>query len=110
MPLNLPFERGQLVVVVLHSPKERIWGVLLGLEGPGLAVRGLDLTPWEEVLALVHQGQAEFVSLSTRFVPMHRLESMYLDERTSGVPSMGEVFRDRTGLDPAGFLLGENVP
>jgi hypothetical protein len=41
---------------------------------------------------------------------MHRLESLYLDERTSGVPSLAEVFRERTGQDPARFLLGEPSP
>lgn len=110
MAISLPFRRGQLVVAVLHSPRERVWGVLLGLDAPGLAIRGLELTPWEEVLTLVRQGQAEFVSLSTRFVPMQRLESLYLDERSSGVPSLAEVFRDRTGLDPAAFLQGEEAP
>lgn len=105
MSLNLPFARGQLVVVVLHSPRERLWGALLGLEGPGLAIRGLDVAPWEEVLFLVRKGMADQVSLSTRFVPMHRIESLYLDERSSGVPSLAEVFRDRTGIEPADFLL-----
>jgi hypothetical protein len=98
------------VVVVLHSPKERLWGVLLGLEGAGLALRGLDLAPWEEVLAYVRKGQPEFVSVSTRFIPMHRLESLYLDERNSGIPSLGQLFRDRTGQDPALFLMAEEVP
>lgn len=107
MTLHLPFTRGQLVVVVLHSPRERLWGALLGLEGPGLALRGLDVSPWEEVLSLVRQDRADDISLSTRFVPMHRIESLYLDERSSGVPSLGEVFQERTGIDPLRFLLGE---
>lgn len=107
MALNLPFAHGQLVVVVLHSPKERLWGALLGLEGPGVAIRGLDVAPWEEVLTLVRQGRADQVSLSTRFVPMHRIESLYLDEPSSGVPSLGDVFLERTGTPPLSFLLGE---
>lgn len=110
MALNLPFRRGQLVVVVLHSPRERLWGVLLGLDGPGLAIRGLDVAPWEEVLTLIRQGQPEMVSLATRFLPMQRVESLYLDERSSGVPSLAEVFRDRTGLDPVAFLAVEEDP
>ena len=107
MALNLPFARGQLVVMVLHSPKERLWGALLGLEAPGVAIRGLDVAPWEEVLTLVRQGRADQVSLSTRFVPMHRIESLYLDEPSSGVPSLGDVFFERTGTPPLTFLLGE---
>jgi hypothetical protein len=35
---------------------------------------------------------------------MHRLEAFYLDEPSSGVPSLGQTFRERTGLDPATFL------
>lgn len=107
MALQLPFAHGQLVVVVLHSPRERLWGALLGLEAAGLALRGLDLAPWEDVLALVRRGSSDQVSLSTRFVPMHRVESLYLDERSSGVPSLAEVFRERTSLEPLAFLMGE---
>lgn len=110
MTLSLPFARGQLVVVVLHSPRERLWGALLGLEAAGLALRGLDVAPWEEVLALVRTGHGEEVALGTRFVPMHRIESLYLDERSSGVPSLEEVFRLRTGQDPRAFLLGGDPP
>ena len=110
MTLSLPFRRGQLIVAVLHSPRERIWGALLGLDGPGLAIRGLELTPWEEVLTQVRNGHADLVSLYTRFVPMHRLESVYLDERSSGVPSLAEVFQDRTAQDPLAFLMGEEGP
>ncbi len=110
MSLNLPFRRGQLVVVVLHSPRERLWGVLQGLEAPGLAIRGIDVAPWEEVLTLVRHGREDEVALSTRFIPMHRVESLYLDERSSGVPSLGEVFRERTGIDPMTFLAANVEP
>jgi len=35
---------------------------------------------------------------------MHRVEAMYLDEASSGVSSLAETFRERTGLDPRTFL------
>ncbi|NTW85447.1 MAG: hypothetical protein HGB30_04705 [Holophagaceae bacterium] len=104
MPLPMPFRSGDLVVVVAQSPRERLWGRILGLEAAGIAVRGLDLTPWEEVLSLVRTGQADQVALSTRFIPMHRIEAMYLDEASSGVPSLADTFRERTGLDARTFL------
>jgi hypothetical protein len=104
MPLALPFERGQLVVLVLNGPRERWFGRLLGLEAAGVALRGFELSPWEEVLALVRQGEEDQVALATRFVPMHRVESLYLDEPSSGVPSLGQVFRERTGQDVDTFL------
>ena len=104
MPLTMPFQSGDLVVVVLHSPRERIWGCLLGLDAAGIALRGLELTPWEEVLTLVRTGQADQVALGTRFLPMHRIEAMYLDEISSGAPSLAETFQNRTGQDPSAFL------
>lgn len=104
MLLTMPFQTGDLVVVILREPRERLWGRLLGLEAPGIALRGLDLTPWEEVLGLVRTGEVDQVALSTRFLPMHRVEAMYLDEASSGAPSLADTFLQRTGLDPQVFL------
>jgi len=104
MPLTMPFEPGNLVVVVLQSPRERIWGALLGLDAAGIAIRGLDLTPWEEVLSLIRTGESDQVALGTRFLPMHRVEAMYLDEASSGAPSLAETFRNRTGQEARAFL------
>lgn len=110
MSLSLPFALGQLVVVVLREPKERIWGRLLGLEAAGIAIRGLETGPWEEILPLVRQGHGEFVSLGTRFLPMHRVEQLYLDEPSSGVPSLATDFLARTGVDPLAFLADPGEP
>jgi hypothetical protein len=105
MTLTLPFTQGQRVVLVLREPRERMWGLLQGLEPAGVAIRGLDLQVWEEILGLVRSGEGDQVSFGTRFYPMHRLESLYLDEPSSGVPSLGEDFLRRTGQDPESFLL-----
>ena len=104
MPLSLPFSTGQLVVVVLRDPRERMWGRLLGLEAAGLALRGLDLRVWEEVLAMARRGEEDQIALGTRFFPMQRVESLYLDEPSSGVPSLADDFLQRTGRDPRDFL------
>ncbi|HWQ08654.1 MAG TPA: hypothetical protein VN436_06100 [Holophaga sp.] len=104
MALPIPFASGQLVVLALRDPKERVWGRLLGLEASGIAVRGVELTPWEEILSLVKRGEADQVALATRFVPMHRVESLYLDEPSSGVESLAEEFRRRAHAEPADFL------
>lgn len=104
MALPIPFASGQLIVMVLREPKERLWGRLLGLEASGVALRGVELTPWEEILSLVKRGEQDQVALGTRFIPMHRIESLYLDEPSSGVESLACEFRQRTGVDPEEFL------
>lgn len=104
MPLSLPFERDQLVVLITNHPRERWFGRLLGLEASGVALRGFDLSPWEEVLNLIRSGEGDQVAVGTRFVPMHRIESLYLDEPSSGVPSLAQVFLQRTGQTVESFL------
>ena len=101
---EMPFRAGDLVVLLLQSPRERLWGQLRGLDAAGITLRGVDLSPWEEVLTLVRTGQADQVALGTRFLPMHRVEAMYLDETSSGAPSLAELFRNRTGQEPSAFL------
>ena len=110
MPLSMPFQRGQLVVAVLNNPRQKFWGRMLGLEAAGLVIRGVDLAPWEELMSLVKNGQADQVALGTRYVPLHRVESVYLDEPSSGAPSLAEGFRQRTGLDPQVFLADPLPP
>ncbi len=110
MPLTMPFEPSDLVVVVLQAPRERIWGALLRLDPAGITIRGLDLTPWEEVLSLVRTGESDQVALGTRFLPMHRVEAMYLDEASSGAPSLAETFWNRTGREARAFLVPTPSP
>jgi hypothetical protein len=101
-----PFVRDALVVAILRDPRERIWGRLLGLEGAGVTLHGMDLGSWDETLTLVRKGEGGQVVLSTRFVPMHRVEQVYLDAPSAGLPSLAEDFRGRGGLDPLAFLGG----
>jgi hypothetical protein len=100
----MPFNRGQLVVLITAGPRERLWGRLVGLEDAGVAIRCMDMATWDESLKLIRQAQSEHVSVSTRFVPMHRVESLYLDEASSGAPSLEQLFRTATGQEAMEFL------
>lgn len=104
-----PFQPGALVVAVLREPRERLWGRLLSLEGPGFALRGLELSPWEDILSLVRRGEAWQVALGTRFVPLHRLETLHLDLPSCGAPSLAQEFRDRSGMNPHEFLADDET-
>ena len=47
--------RGAAVVIVLHTPREKCWGVLDELNQAGVFLRGLDLNAFDDwVSALVH--------------------------------------------------------
>ena len=42
------FEPGTPVLVYLHSPREKVFGVLVSLQPPGVAVRGIELSAFED--------------------------------------------------------------
>lgn len=104
MAIPIPFEPGTWVVLVLQEPRERIWGRLLALEPTGIVLRGLDIKPWEEVIRMVMAGESDLLSLGTRYYPLHRVESLYLDEPSSGASSLVEEFRRRTRTEPEDLI------
>ena len=89
-------EEGGTVVVVLHSPREKCWGVLDHLDAAGVYLRGLDLNAFDDwVRAVAHDEP--FIGLADLFFPMWRVERISRDESAAGVPSLAEQFEQRTG-------------
>ncbi len=95
-------EAGAPVVIVLHSPREKFWGVLHEINPSGAILRGIDLNSFDEFIRAT-QNDEGFYGLSTTFFPLWRLERMSIDEPNGDIPSMIEQFFKRTGLDLADF-------
>lgn len=90
-------EAGAAVILVLHSPREKCWGVLDRISAAGVFLRGLDLNAFDDWLrALTHDEP--FMGLSDLFFPMWRVERLSKDEGAAGVPSLAEQVEQRTGL------------
>ena len=62
-------EPNSIIVVSLHSPKEKIWGILLSLNPSGVTVRGIDLNSFDHFISQINQLDAERVGLPTVFLP-----------------------------------------
>ncbi len=92
-----------VVVLHLHTPREKVWGVLLTLTGSGLTLKGIDLNSFEDWSRQVASGE-ESIGLSTVFYPMHRVERVQLDETLAGIPSCRQTFEARTGKDLFRYL------
>jgi hypothetical protein len=90
------FARGTAVVLYLHSPREKVWGVLLSLEAAGIVVRGLDLAAFEDWARQEARGE-QGIGATTLFYPMHRLERMERDESIGPVVSCAERFERQVG-------------
>jgi hypothetical protein len=89
--------RGAAVVVVLHTPREKCWGVLDEINSAGVFLRGLDLNAFDDwIHALVHNEP--FIGFGDLFFPMWRVERISRDESSGGVLSLCEQIQKRTGL------------
>ena len=88
--------RGSTILVVLHSPREKCWGMLYEISAAGILMRGLDLNAFDDWTQSVAHDEP-FVGLTDLFFPMWRVERLTRDEPAPGVPSLSEQFERRTG-------------
>ena len=89
-------QRGSAVILVLHSPREKCWGLLAEITEAGVFVRGLDLNAFDSwVHAVVHDEP--FIGLGDLFFPMWRVERISKDEPAGEMPSLSQQVERRTG-------------
>jgi hypothetical protein len=96
-------EPGAFITLVLHSPREKCWGVLDRIDAAGVFLRGLDLNAFDDWVRSVAHDEP-FMGLSDLFFPMWRVERVSRDESAGGVPSLAEQFEQRTGQELKEFL------
>lgn len=87
---------GVPIILVLHSPREKCWGVLEEISAAGVFLRGLDLNAFDDWMRAVMHDEP-FIGLSDLFFPMWRIERVSRDESAGGVLSLAEQFEQRTG-------------
>jgi hypothetical protein len=89
-------QRGAAILLVLHTPREKCWGILDEISSAGVFLRGLDLNAFDDwVSAIIHQEP--FIGFGDLFFPMWRVERISKDEASGGVPSLCEQVERRTG-------------
>jgi hypothetical protein len=93
---------GQLVLVTLHNPREKFWGVILALTPAGVSLRGVDLESLDDFAQLVKTGEA--ATPSVVFFPMHRVQRIEVDGRNGELPSLAEQFAVNTGMDVSKYF------
>jgi hypothetical protein len=87
---------GSAVILVLHSPREKCWGVLEEITQAGVFLRGLDLNAFDSwVHAVAHDEP--FIGLGDLFFPMWRVERISKDEAAGEMPSLSQQVERRTG-------------
>ncbi|MFY9752675.1 MAG: hypothetical protein WBS18_11835 [Candidatus Acidiferrales bacterium] len=97
-------EPHSIVVVSLHTPKEKVWGEMLDMNVSGITVRGIDLTSFDDFVTQVLHPDGDRMGLPTLFFPMLRVERIALDEARGSIPSLAEMFERKTGRTLADYL------
>ena len=96
-------EPGAPVIVNLHSPREKVWGVLRELNAAGVFVRGIDLNTFDDWVQMIVRGERN-MGLTHVFLPMWRVERVALDESVDDIPSLAAQFYARVGLTVSEYL------
>lgn len=92
----MKIEAGDVVLVVLHSPREKLLGVLNEIGPAGVTIRSIDLGYFDDWCRSMAAGEVH-LHMSDNFYPMWRVERMSRDESADDMPSMSDQFESRTG-------------
>ena len=93
-------EPGDLVIVYCTEPKEKLWGLLRRLDRLGPVIRGLNLDSFNDWLRQEQLGEECYLTPSTVFIPMRRIERIYLDESNDLARSFADRYAVACGGDP----------
>jgi hypothetical protein len=102
--------RGAFILIHLVQPVEKFWGRLEDLSAYGVVLRGLNVESFEDWVRDLVRADAEGVGLVTMFVPMHRLERIFLDERVGGVESYRATLERRVGVGAEALFEDSSGP
>lgn len=91
-------EPGSIVIVHLINPSEKLWGVMQDLAVHGVTLRALGVESFEDWMAQAVRRTDQTLGLATVFVPLFRVEKIYLDEAVGEVQSYQQRFLRRVGV------------
>ena len=93
------------MLLTLHSPRQKFFGILLKMAAAGVELRGVPLESLEDLARQIRAG--EQAGASTLFFPMHRVERMELDAAMGDIPSLAASFSAKAGR-AAEEVFGDN--
>jgi hypothetical protein len=98
------FEKSSLVILNLVNPKEKFFGVLTALSAAGVTLRAINLDSFDDWVRQIAREDEPDLDLLTMFVPLFRVERIFLDEPTGAIKSYSQRFQDVVGRSIADYL------
>jgi hypothetical protein len=98
------FVPNALVIVNLVSPKEKFFGVLTALSSAGVTMRAINLDSFDDWMRQIAHDDGPDITMITMFVPLFRVERIFLDEPAGAVPSYAQRFQSVVGTPVREYL------
>jgi hypothetical protein len=93
----MKIEATDAVIVVLHSPREKLLGILSDITPAGITLRSIELGYSDDWCSSIAAGE-DHLQMSDNFFPMWRVERITKDAAAGGIGSMSQMFEARTGM------------
>ena len=98
------FDPQSLVIVNLVNPKEKFFGVLNALSAAGVTMRAVNLDSFDDWIHEIARGEEQNIEMITMFVPLFRVERIFLDEPAGTIKSYAQRFESVVGTTVAQYL------
>ena len=95
------FDKGALVIINLVNPKEKFFGILSALSPAGVTVRAINLDSFDDWIHQLARDDEPDLDLMTMFVPLFRVERIFLDEPSGAIKSYAQRFEQVVGRSMA---------
>ena len=103
------FELQSLVIVNLVNPKEKFFGMLRGLSAAGVTMRAINLDSFDDWIRQIARGEEQEIVMITMFVPLFRVERIFLDEPAGAIQSYSQRFEQVVGMPISDYLGDEGA-
>jgi hypothetical protein len=98
------FDSSSLIILNLVNPKEKFFGLLTALSAAGVTMRGINLDSFDDWIHQVARNDEPNLDLMTMFVPLFRVERIFLDEPSGSIQSYAQRFEGVVGMSVRTFL------
>lgn len=98
------FEPHSLIVANLVNPKEKFFGVLRALSPAGVTIRAINLDSFDDWIHQIAREEDADIEMITMFVPLFRVERIFLDEPSGMVKSYAQRFEQVVGMSVGRYL------
>jgi len=98
------FEPSASVIINLVNPKEKFFGILMSITPAGVTMRAINLDSFEDWMRQLARGDEPSLDLITTFVPLFRVERVFLDEPSGAIKSYGQRFEEVVGMSIQQYL------